>query len=92
MTTFKSNTCKFFLYCAIFIYVLIYFNYMYVCVVNRKLENLYIRLIEVSITIYANLNVMVDRTSTSCAITHSEYVYITHIYIIQKALINLCFC
>ena len=55
---------------------------MYVCVVNRKLENLYIPFIQVSITIYANLNVKVDRTSTSCAITHSEYIQITHIYIV----------
>ena len=59
---------------------------------NSKLENLYIPLIQVSITIYANLNyVKVDRTSTSCAITHSEYIQITHIYIVQIAHINLCF-
>ena len=53
---------------------------MYVCVVNTKLENLYIPLIQVSITIYANLNVKVDRTLTSCAISHSMYIQIMHIF------------
>ena len=53
---------------------------MYVCVVNTNLENLYIPLIQVSIIIYANLNVKVDRTSTSCAISHSKYIQITHIF------------
>ena len=53
---------------------------MYVCVVNTNLDNLYIPLIQVSITIYANLNVQVDRTSTSCAISHSKYIQITHIF------------
>ena len=53
---------------------------MYVCVVNTNLENLYIPRIQVSITIYANLNVKVDRTSISCAISHSKYIQITHIF------------
>ena len=53
---------------------------MYVCLVNTKLDNLYIPLIWVSITIYANLNVKVDRTSTSYAISHSEYIQIKHIF------------
>ena len=45
---------------------------MYVCTANTKLENLYIPLIQVLITIFANLNVKVDRTSTSCEISHSN--------------------
>ena len=64
---------------------------MYVCVFNTKLKNLYIPLIQVSITIYANLNDKVDQTSTSCVITHSEYIQITHIYVVQISRINLCF-
>ena len=57
---------------------------MYVCVVNTKLENLYIFLLfisQIQFIIYANLNVKVDRASTSCAIPHSEYIQITHIFI-----------
>ena len=53
---------------------------MYVCVVNTDLDNLYIPLIQVSITIYANLIFKVHRTSTSCAIPQSEYIQITHIF------------
>ena len=64
---------------------------MYVFVVNTNLENLSIPLIQVSITIYANLNVKVDRTSTSCAIPHCEYIKnYTYIYIVQIPHINLC--
>ena len=51
---------------------------MYVYVVNINLENLYIPLIQGSITISANLNVKLDRTSTPCAISHSKYIQITH--------------
>ena len=53
---------------------------MYVYVVNINLENLYIPLIQVSITIYANLNVKVDQASTSFVISHSKYIQITHIF------------
>ena len=53
---------------------------MYVCVVNTNLENLSIPLIQVSIIIYENLNVKVDRTSTSCSISHSKYIQPKHIF------------
>ena len=65
---------------------------MYVFVVNTKLENLYIPLIQVSIIIYANLNVKVDQTSTSCAKFPIVSTYKLHIYFHSSNALNNNLC
>ena len=65
---------------------------MYVCVVNTNLENLSIPLIQVSITIYANLNVKVDQTSTCCAKFHIVSTYKLHIYLHSSDTLNNNLC